>query len=235
MKSISAISRSTLGEQVAQQLADMISAGRLVPGQKLPPESMLCESLKVGRSTLREALKSLAFVGLIRVRAGDGTYVTEGSRRLLDQIETKGLLKTEQSMEEVREARLLLEAELAALAARRATTKDRIRLKALGAELRASAEENGRPYHEVDLEFHLAIAEASQNTVLSRILTDLRDLLSEWIAKSQEFPGGIESAEKYHTKILKFVLDGNAEGARRTMRQHLETPHKVYPFTPKKS
>jgi GntR family transcriptional repressor for pyruvate dehydrogenase complex len=230
MESISGVSRAPLGEQVAQQLAEMISTGRLTPGQKLPPEATLCESLQVGRSTLREALKSLAFVGLVRMRAGDGTYVTEGSRRLLDRIETKGLMSTDKNMSEVREARLLLETELAALAAVRATAKDRSRLKSLGAELQASAKGNGRPYNVVDLEFHLAIAEASRNSVLSRILTDLKDLLSEWIAKSQEFPGGVENAEKHHTRILKFVLNGNAEGARRAMRQHLETPHKAYSF-----
>ena len=228
MAALKAVSRTTLGEQVALQLAEMIAEAHWAPGTRLPSESALCASLNVGRSTLREALKSLAFVGMVRMRAGDGTYVAEGSSRLLDRVMARGLLKTEKDLADVCETRILLETELAAMAAERATAADRRRLRTLGAELEASLAGEGRPYNQLDVEFHLAIAEASQNRLLRRLLVDISALLADWITKSQEFPGGRESAHKYHTRILNFILEGNAESARREMRQHLETFHKAY-------
>jgi DNA-binding FadR family transcriptional regulator len=227
MGHLKAVSRTTLGEQVALQLAEMISEEHWAPGKKLPPESQLCGTLNVGRSTLREALKSLAFVGMVRMRAGDGTYVAEGSGRILDRVMAKGLLKTEKDLTDVCETRVLLETELAALAAKRATAQDRKRLRSLGVELEASLAGEGKPYSQLDVDFHLAIAEASHNTVLQRLLADIRELLTEWIAKSQEFPGGLESAQSHHTRILESILKGDAETARKEMRHHIETFQKA--------
>src|SRR5947207_4416695 len=121
MSGLRAVVRTSLGEQVALQLADLIAERRWAPGQRLPPEAELCQVLNVGRSTLREALKSLAFIGMVRMRAGDGTYVAEESRGLLHRLLAKGLLKSQKDLEDVCETRLLLETELAALAAERRT------------------------------------------------------------------------------------------------------------------
>ncbi|MBV9442966.1 MAG: FadR family transcriptional regulator, partial [Acidobacteriaceae bacterium] len=106
-----------MGEQVAMQIAAMIADGRWKPGEKLPPEAELCRAVNVGRSTLREALKSLAFIGMVRMRAGDGTYVTEPPRGILDRMLAKGLLKTEKDLADVCETRMIIETELAGLAA----------------------------------------------------------------------------------------------------------------------
>jgi GntR family transcriptional repressor for pyruvate dehydrogenase complex len=228
MAALKAVSRTTLGEQVALQLAEMIAEAQWMPGTKLASEAVLCKSLNVSRATLREALKSLAFIGMLRMRAGDGTYVAEGCGRLLDRVMAKGLLKTEKDLTDVCETRVLLETELAALAARRANAQDRKRLQALGAELQASLAGKGKPYIQLDVEFHLAIAEASHNSVMRRLLADIRELLTEWISKSQEFPGGLESAQQHHTRILNSILQGDAENARREMRQHIETFQRAY-------
>ncbi len=118
---LKAVARVTLGEQVALQLAEMIAEKHWQPGERLPTEMELCEVLNVGRSTLREALKSLAFIGMVRMRPGDGTYVSDLSNRLLDRILAKGLLKTEKDLADVCETRMILETEGAAIAAERAT------------------------------------------------------------------------------------------------------------------
>lgn len=215
----------TLGEQVALQLAEFAQA-HWAPGTKLPSEANLCKTLNVGRSTLREALKSLAFIGTLHIRPGDGTYVAEGYGRLLDRVMAKGLLKNDTDLTAVCETRVLLETELAALAAKRATAQDRRRLRALGIQMQASTAE--KPYAQLDLEFHLAIADASHNNVLRRLLIDIRELLTDWISKSQEFPGGFESAQGHHARILKSILEGNAEAARREMLHHIERLHKAY-------
>src|SRR6185369_18064908 len=105
MKTLKPVSRVTLGEQVAAQLAEQITQGRWRSGERLPSESELCAALNIGRSTLREALKSLAFVGLVQMRPGEGTYVTDGAQLLADRISARGFLRTEKDLEEISEAR----------------------------------------------------------------------------------------------------------------------------------
>ena len=75
MSTLKPVSRVTLGEQVAAQLSDQIAEGKWKPGEKLPSESELCFALNIGRSTLREALKSLAFVGMVQVANFNGRLV----------------------------------------------------------------------------------------------------------------------------------------------------------------
>ena len=108
------VSRTTLSEQVALQLASELESKRWKPGEKLPSEAELCKVFNVGRSTLREALKSLSFIGLIRMRAGGGSYVAEQRSRYMDgPLLGKGVLNTKKDVNDLSEARLLLETEVA--------------------------------------------------------------------------------------------------------------------------
>lgn len=206
----------------------MISDRHWKAGERLPPEPELCEALNVGRSTLREALKSLAFVGLVRIRAGDGTYVAEQSRGLLNRILAKGLLKTEKDLEDVCETRIILETELASLAASRATDADLQQLQSLLEQGETSLRDHSRDFIQIDLDFHLTLAYSSQNNLLPRLLFDIRELLVEWIQKSQELPGLRDNAHSQHEKIFSAVCDRDPERARREMRAHLETFERAY-------
>jgi len=228
MPELKAVERVTLSEQVAVQIAGMIDAQRWKIGEKLPPETELCAALNVGRSTLREALKSLAFIGKVRMRAGDGTYVSEPSRGLLDRILAKGLLKSEKDLADVCETRMILETQLAALAAERATAEDLAILEELIAKGAARLTGDRSLYIETDLDFHLAVANCSKNKLLPRLLLDIRGLLIEWIAKSQELPGLRENAHEQHKRILQSILDRDPESAREEMQAHLQTFQRAY-------
>src|ERR1035441_4871476 len=114
------VPRATLSEQVAKRLAARITAGDWQPGAKLPSEAELCKAFDVGRSSLREALTSLAFIGLIRVRAGGGSYVAEQpSAYFTSPWLNHGLLTSVRALGEFVEARMILETELAGLCAER--------------------------------------------------------------------------------------------------------------------
>jgi GntR family transcriptional repressor for pyruvate dehydrogenase complex len=217
-----------LGEQVAAQLADQITEGRWRPGDKLPSESELCATLHIGRSTLREALKSLAFIGLVQMRPGEGTYVLDGTQLLVDRIRTRGLLKSEKDLNDVGEARMILETELAALAAERAEEADLDKLQAILDEMKESLGGIGRDYAALDVEFHLAIAKSSQNRLLHELLVPIRGVLQEFITKSQELPGIKQSAQDHHTRILTALRRRDPERARRAMRAHLSTCEKAF-------
>jgi len=217
------VSRKTLGEQVAVQLSDQIERGQWKPGEKLPSEAELCAALNIGRSTLREALKSLAFVGMVQMRPGEGTYVVEEKRRLVDRIFAGGLLRSQKELRDVGLARQVIEAETAALAALHATPEDLERLEALLNEMQLSLGGQGRPYVDLDVEFHLEIAKCSENQMLHELLKPIRGVLEEWIGKSQRLPGIREDAQRHHAKIFAAIKQRDSEKARHAMRTHLQT------------
>jgi GntR family transcriptional repressor for pyruvate dehydrogenase complex len=228
MDRLKPVSRVTVGEQVALQLAGMICDGRWRVGEKLPGEFELCRALTVGRSTLREALKSLAFIGMVRMRPGDGTYVAQTSPGLLERILARGLLKTEKDLADVCETRLVLETELAAKAAERAEPADLDLLRDLLKQSEQSISGEGRPFIELDLEFHLAIALCAKNNVLRHLLSDIRGILIEWIMKSQELPGLRENALVQHQKIFESIQEHKPDAARDAMQAHLQTFQRAY-------
>jgi GntR family transcriptional repressor for pyruvate dehydrogenase complex len=228
MSTLKPVSRVTLGEQVAAQLSDQIAEGRWKPGEKLPSEAELCYAMNIGRSTLREALKSLAFVGMVQMRPGEGTYVIEASRLLIDRIMARGLLKTDKELQDVGEARLLIEGETAALAAERADAKDFEQLDRLMDDMEQSLHGVGREFVDLDVEFHLAIASCAKNQMLYELLNPIRGVLKEWISKSQELPGIKENAHQQHGKILAAVRRREPEKARHAMRAHLQTCEKMF-------
>ena len=112
------LTRPTLSERVAREIATMISTGESQPGQKLAPEPELCRALGVGRSTVREAVACLIFIGMLKVRAGEGTFVTEGPTRMFDQIVGHGIFSTEKDISDLVHTRLVLESETASLCAK---------------------------------------------------------------------------------------------------------------------
>ena len=177
---------------------------------------------------MREALKALAFVGMVQMRPGEGTYVIEGSGLLIERIMARGLLKTDKELQDVGEARLLIEGETAALAAERADPIDLEQLDFLMNEMEGSLSGVGRDFVDLDVEFHLAIAQCAKNQMLYELLTPIRGVLKEWISKSQELPGIKENAHQQHAKILAAVRRREPEKASHAMRTHLQTCEKVF-------
>lgn len=223
------VSRTTLSEQVAMQLASELAARRWKPGEKLPSEAELCKVFKVGRSTLREALKSLAFIGMIRMRAGGGSYVAEQRSKYMDgPLLAKGVLNTEKDVNDLSEARLMLETEVAGLCAQRATEQDLDSLEKIVSEMKTAIDKGGKGFRELDLSFHLAIAAASKNQIMADLLRHIREGLQEMITKSLLLPAGMELAYKQHRAILEVLKQRNPEKARKAMRTHLRAFQRGY-------
>ena len=131
-------------------------------------------------------------------------------------------------MQDVGEARLLIESETAALAAERATESDFDQLDRLMDDMEQSLHGIGRDFVDLDVDFHLAIASCAKNQMLHELLTPIRGVLKEWISKSQELPGIKENAHQQHGKILLAVRRREPEKARHAMRTHLQTCEKVF-------
>ncbi len=235
MSTLKPVSRTTLSEQVAVQVVRMIAAGRWKAGERLPSELDLCQVFNIGRSTLREALKSLAFVGMVRMRPGEGTFVSEGPSKLMNRMLTQGLLHTEKDVNDLWETRMVLETETAALCAERATDEDLAGLERLVSEMRRSIAGSGENFQALDVEFHLSIATCSKNHVLAQLLGTIRDLVQELIIKTQQIPGALELATAQHAAIFEALKQRNPQKARTAMRTHLRAFERRYRILAKAS
>jgi len=222
MHKLKPISRVNLVDQVANQLAERISDGHWAQGQKLPSEPELCRALHIGRSTLREALKALGFVGMVRVRPGQGTYVADGHPALLGRILSRGLLQTEKDLEDLWETRTTLETKLVTLAAKRAGQEDLDALEGILNQMHSCLDQ-GERFTDLDLQFHFVIASSSKNRMLQELLVPIRSMMREWMEKSHQLPGKMENALREHRRILDAIHQRDPEKARKAMEEHLIT------------
>ncbi len=220
--------RTTLSEQVAMQLAAELAANRWKPGERLPSEAQLCKAFRVGRSTLREALKSLAFIGLIRMRAGGGSYVAEQPAAYVARSVQERGVKTEKDIVELCEARLLLETECAAKCAENASAADLEKITRFVKQMKLAKEREVSRFRELDMGFHLAVSHGCGNRVLAEVLRHVRLALRELITKSLLLPDGRDRAYRQHGQILAALQQRDAARARRAMRAHLRAFQREY-------
>ena len=218
--------RTSVSDGIVEQVVDLISRDVLKPGDRLPSERELCKRLGVGRSSLREALRSLAVMGIIDGRVGDGTFVSDSNKRYLEKTLQWGLLLDRKRVQDLIETRLMLESQTAFLAAQRVTAEN---IEAIEETLRGMKASIGEPekYLEFDLQFHLTIARATQNSILYSLLSMIRGYLQEWIKGSLAEPSTTQTETRAelslqeHQKILDALRKGEADQAQQAMMEHI--------------
>ena len=167
--------KSASPEEIARLLTAYVTTGDLRPGARIPSERRLAEELGVGRSVVREALKSLALVGLIESRHGDGTYVADSTPESFSRAVEWRLVAWGGERADVAEAIAVLDGDLAAMAAERRTEADLLDLAAHLAE-QETALEAGDPasLQGAHLAFRATIAVAAGNVTLASVVEALR-------------------------------------------------------------
>jgi GntR family transcriptional regulator, transcriptional repressor for pyruvate dehydrogenase complex len=159
-------------DQAIEKIKEMILSGELGPGDRLPREADLAHRLGLSRNSLREAVRALSLIRILDVRQGDGTYVTSlDSSLLLDALSFVVDLHQDRSVLELLEARRVLEAEAAALAAQRITPAQIEELQRLTAAMPQC--DAVQEFVDNDLRFHRTLAEASANGVIATLLDSL--------------------------------------------------------------
>jgi GntR family transcriptional repressor for pyruvate dehydrogenase complex len=211
--------RETISSEIARKLLAYLRSGRFSPGQRIPSERSLSESLGVGRSVVREALKSLMVLGLIDVRQGDGTYLKRTDSELLPQAIEWGLMLGAKRITDLVEARHYLEVVLAGLAAERRDDADLAEMhrfvKAM--EKAASADE----FVAADIGFHFTIATAAGNQSLLQIMRSIRSLLQVWITRVMHAADSSRPTWEEHAAVLKAIERKDPGGARQAMEAHM--------------
>ena len=215
------VTRTTLTADICRKLAAQLIRGHWKAGEKIPAERELCEKLGVGRASLREALKALEIMGMIETRLGDGTYVCRRSEFFSRPLLWAIASSSEAETRELVEARILIEVELAGLAAERATAAN---IDRLSQELDRMEERKANPqaFVQADVDFHLEIGNAASNQILMNALQLIRNLLQEWILTAVDVEGVPAKACAQHKRILQAIRAHDSEAARKAMQKHLK-------------
>lgn len=207
-------------EVVLDEIKRRVADGILQPGERLPSNQKLSEEFNVGVSSIREALRVLAATGIVRIERGSGVYVSpqppppEELRERFTSTEVA-------SLSHLMEARLILEPEIAALAAERATPTQVKRLQSL-AERMDRYFRSGRDWMEADLGFHKTLYEAAGNPVIEAMLRQANDLLVNSRRQTMRDNPISERACYYHLLIASAVAEHKPILARALMHEHMQ-------------
>jgi GntR family transcriptional repressor for pyruvate dehydrogenase complex len=213
------IQSERLYEQIVEQIERRIVAGDLKVGDQLPAERELADQFAVSRTAVREAIKALREKGLVEIRLGRGTFVTRGATGAV-RHSLGLLLKNENGFVNLAEVREILEPEIAALAATR-VTEENIAAMAEAVAIMETALNNVDVFVEADLDFHLALAEATQNPIIPTLMDSIIDLLREQRKRTGNVEGGLARGQYHHKRILEAVIQRDPLAARQAMQDHL--------------
>jgi len=216
------VKTSRLYEQIVQQVEDSILKGQLKAGDQLPAERDLAQRFGVSRTAVREAVKTLREKGLVEAYSGRGTFVTDGTSQATRQsLDLMIRVNQQEGSATVAELRLVLEPEIAALAATRIEEQLLSAMRDAVVVMDRSMNDPAS-YIEADLDFHLALAEAVGNPLILSLLDSIVGLLREERSRIFNADGGPERGQYHHKRILAAIEQRDPEAAREAMRSHLK-------------
>ena len=209
-------------DEVYDQLLSLISNGKLKPGERLPPERVLARDLKVSRQSIREALKRAESKGLVKVRQGEGTFILSAASHLIESPFLTLMTEEVEKIYEFIEIRKLIEVWCAKKSAEFITAKELKKMEKALSEMEKlidSREILGKP----DIDFHIAIAEASHNTLMVHMMTTIKQIFLSMFKISNFIrrPGKNKILIKQHQEVYEAIKNRNPELAGKKMERHL--------------
>ncbi|MGV0961718.1 MAG: FadR/GntR family transcriptional regulator [Limnohabitans sp.] len=226
-----AVEPQRLYRQIAEQLRQLMASGEFAVGSRLPAERDLAVQLGVSRPSVREALIALEVEGMIEVRTGSGIYVQSTTPPKNAATSSATDTPAQWGPLEVMSARILVESEVAALAANNAQKKDLQAIRAALQKMKLEAARDQAP-RRGDEAFHEAIAKACGNSVLldtvQRFWLARQGPLFERLGDYFEHPQSWQAAIAEHQAVLQAIEAHDSTAARKAMQKHLKQAHKRY-------
>jgi GntR family transcriptional repressor for pyruvate dehydrogenase complex len=214
-----AIHRNKVYQEVARQLERRITED-LKPGDLLPPERELVRTMGVSRDSVRNAIRTLELMGLLEPRQGIGTVVCSPRSEPANSL-TAALLEKRKMVAELIDVRKMIEPAMAGRAAQHISRDAIADMENILVRQKVKVLQGGLGIEE-DSEFHYAIALASDNSVILKVVDVLMDLLRETRASSLQVEGRQEKSLAGHHRILSALKLGDAAAAESAMRRHLQ-------------
>lgn len=225
MKSFSPVSSNKLYIQIYNQIHDAIVSGQYAVGDKLPSEKDLCAMFNVSRVPVREALSALELNGLVDSMQGAGVYVkrtTPAEDKWVNEVEPQDIIR----------ARMVLEPDVARLAATQINDEQRAELGGIIERFRKEGEDDTYTT-DVDKEFHLFLAKTSGNTLyvmmMEMVFKTMEQRMWELIlSRTIATPKYRDQNNREHLHIAQAVLDGRADDAYAFMKDHMQQLYERY-------
>ncbi len=221
--------RRTLSQDVIMQLLEMIRSEKWKAGDKIPGELELAAGFVLSRNSVREALKALVHSGILESKAGQGTFVTASALRNIHSMELAEMMRDESSFIELLESRLIIEPQLAYIAAQKATQEELGQLSA-AVERTEAAYLNNTYSLEIGFEFHRIIAGIAKNRFLMKYIDSIKDELKlqrGMLLLSHMSGEDLQRELNEHRTVFELISNHQAEQAREAMHQHLETALRI--------
>lgn len=213
--------RGRVSEEITAYLKRLIATGQLKVGDRLPAERDLADQLEVSRNSVREALHTLELTGLIESLQGGGTFVREAGIDSIREPLSSVLITQDGVIREILEARRMMEPPMARRAAEHAT-KDHLARMGLALDLQERAVTGGESGSEQDTEFHHALAEATGNTVIVKLVEAMMEVLYASRERNLQTADRAQASLRGHRKVLAAITRRDPEGAYKAMLEHLE-------------
>lgn len=211
-------------ETIVQQIKALIKEGKLKVGEQLPPERTLAELMGVGRSSLREALNILVTLGFVEVRKRKGIFVRNAQAANLVNTLRKIPVEDKRRISDLQEIRKEVETIAAYWAAERRTKNDLVSIRKFIKKMEGDAKK-GHNFLSDDMGFHLAIAQATQNSFRSYFLNAIFELSYDHYDlvrhKFTRYKNNIPLVLDHHTRIFQAIEQGDSKGAQASMEEHL--------------
>jgi GntR family transcriptional repressor for pyruvate dehydrogenase complex len=213
--------RRDLTTSLVADLRGMIASGAIQQGARIPSERDLAARFRVSRSSVRQAIKALELMGVLRQREGDGTYLSPNASGTLD-LPLEFLLTIDGiTTEELREARIIFEPELAAHAARRRTMKQVIQLeKSVAAMKKKLARHSFLGVPATSGHFHRLIWEMAGSTICLRMLVSLQNATTGGFMLNSSREDYARTVNSY-SGVLEAIRSGDGAAARHRMKEYL--------------
>jgi len=221
------IQRTTIPEVVADRILDRIARGEFQPGDNLPPQRQLAAEMGIGMSSLREGLRSLVAAGILEVRPGRGTFVGDDLSGVVAKQLGLGFKLEGRVSRELWEVRRVLELDVVALAAERASPQEIEQIEDVLTQMQAAAEaQNWRQLEQLDPRFHLLIVDACHNNILSSLVRSLTDLFQQMVMDAPFREGNLA----LHHDLLRTLKAREPDAARAVMSAILDDTRQSLEF-----
>jgi GntR family transcriptional repressor for pyruvate dehydrogenase complex len=219
--------KTSISDEIVDQILSLIAKGDLKPGQRLPSERELCKNFGAGRSSLREALRCLSIVGVLTARVGEGTSVALNGGKFLGKIVEWRIITERHDIEDMMQVRIALESVAAASAARRGNDEDIARLEGLITKMKAAIG-NEKRFAALDLELHVSLAAASENFLIFDLISMIRGQMEKTLSRILLAPEALPLSLKEHASIVNAIRRHDPDAASEAMQHHLDAALRRY-------
>ncbi|MEY8354565.1 FadR/GntR family transcriptional regulator [Lachnospiraceae bacterium 54-53] len=213
------LERRNVGDIVYRQLLDRISGGEWKDGDKIPSENELCESMQVGRNTVRQAIQKLSALGIVEARQGEGTFVKKIDTGFYVKILIPSVFLGEQDQVKLFEFEKCIQNGAAVIACNRASDEELGQLAVKLEDMKNA--KAAREFNEKDIDFHVYLAEITHNEMLHKSMQLVKSMLMSGLENIAD-AYGMQSSIQAHEQIWKALSERNEAEAYKQMNEHMD-------------